>query len=339
MWIHYHTLYTMLDNINRSNTPVYLINGWFDLYSRDNFLIYENLTVPKRLLVRPTDHSGIESPGPDIDFGAEAHRWFDYWLKGIDNGIMDEPPIHYYLQGAEKTQRWRSADAWPLREALATDYYFRPGGGNPEISANDGALDTGLPADPDGVDAYHIDYTVTTGVEPLWSAPAMPHRYPDMRIHDAGALTYTGQVLDAPLAVVGHPIAHLWLSTAAPDLDVFVYLEQVDDRGHSTYITEGQLRASHRLVSKAPFANFGLPWRNHLEAEAGSIPADQPVELIFDLRPTAWEFPAGSRMRITVAFADADNFDTPVLTPAPIVRILRDVSHPSFVALPVMDTP
>ena len=97
-----------MDRINRSGVPVYLINGWYDIYARDNFLIYANLTVPKRLLVRPTDHAGIESPGPDIDYGAEAHRWFDYWLKGIDNGIMDEPPIHYYLQGADKAQAWQS---------------------------------------------------------------------------------------------------------------------------------------------------------------------------------------------------------------------------------------
>ncbi|RPH71912.1 CocE/NonD family hydrolase [bacterium] len=106
VWSDYQTLYPLLEKINQSGTPVYLINGWYDIYARDNFLIYENLTVPKRLLIRPTDHSEIEAPGSDIDFGAEAHRWFDYWLKGIDNGIMDEPPIHYYLQGADPVQAW-----------------------------------------------------------------------------------------------------------------------------------------------------------------------------------------------------------------------------------------
>jgi putative CocE/NonD family hydrolase len=93
-WITQQTLYPLLDRINRSGILVYLINGWYDIYARDNFMIYTNLSGPKRLLVRPTDHSNIEAPGSDVDYGAEAHRWFDYWLKGIDNGIMDEPPIH-----------------------------------------------------------------------------------------------------------------------------------------------------------------------------------------------------------------------------------------------------
>jgi predicted acyl esterase len=101
--------------------PVYLINGWYDVYARDDFLIYANLSVPKRLLVRPTVHADIESPGSDVDYGAEAHRWFDYWLKGIDYGIMNEPPIHYYLQGVDQTQAWRIAEVWPLRNQAVTE--------------------------------------------------------------------------------------------------------------------------------------------------------------------------------------------------------------------------
>lgn len=339
MWMRYHTLYSMLDRINRSATPIYLISGWFDLYSRDNFLIYENLTVPKRLLVRPTDHSGIESSGGDIDFGAEAHRWFDYWLKGIDNGIMDEPPIHYYLQGAEKQKEWQSADSWPLKEAQVTNYYFGRGEGNRGLSVNNGELGVSSPMPAAGADTYQIDYTTTTGDAPLWSAPAMPHKYPDMRMHDSRSLTYTTPPLVTTVSVAGHPIVHIWLSTAAPDLDMFVYLEQVDAAGNSTYITEGQLRASHRLVGEAPFDNFGLPWRNHLQSESQLIPATEPVELTVDLRPTAWQFPPGSSIRITVAFADAGNFDTPVLTPAPTVEILRDADHPSFVEIPIVNAP
>jgi len=61
------------------------------------------------------------------------------------------------------------------------------------------------------------------------------------------------------------------LATEAPDLEVFVYLEEVDGNGNSTYITEGELRASHRNLSQAPFDNFGLPWRNHFQNELQSI--------------------------------------------------------------------
>ena len=334
-WADYQTLYPLLDKINNSGTAVYLIDGWYDIYARDDFLIYNNLTVPKHLLVRPTDHAGIEAPGSDVDIAAEAHRWFDYWLKGIDNGIMDEPPIHYYLQGADKAQAWQATNSWPLRSQQTTNYYFGPGQAAAE-SVNNGTLQPSAPTDASAVDAYQVDYSPTTGNNPLWSGLAMPHTYPDMRLHDSKSLTYTTPALETAVVVTGHPIAHIWLATQAPDLDVFAYVEQVNSKGNSTYITEGQLRASHRLLSVAPFEDFGLPWRDHFQSQLQPIPAGQPLELVFDLRPTAWQFAPGSLMRITIAFADAGNFDTPVLNPAPTVGLLRDSDHPSYVEFPVI---
>lgn len=338
-WIEYQTLYPLLDRINRSGTPVYLINGWYDIYARDNFLIYNNLTVPKRLLVRPTDHAGIEAPASDIDYGAEAHRWFDYWLKGINNGIMDEPPIHYYLQAADKGQEWQSAYEWPPRTQAFTRYYFGPVHAVHKASINDGTLSPALEVDPQAFDAYTVDYSTTTGSTPLWSGLAVSHAYPDMRSHDSKALTYTTSALSAALKITGHPIAHLWLSTAAPDLDVFVYLEEVDGNGNSTYITEGELRTSHRQLSQAPFDNFDLPWHNHFQGELQPIPPEKPLELVFDLRPTAWQIPHGKQLRVTVAFADAGNFDTPILDPAPTLQLLRDANHPSYVEIPTLQNP
>jgi hypothetical protein len=333
------TLYPFLDKINRSGTPVYLINGWYDIYARDNFLIYENLTVPKRLLVRPTDHAGIESPASDINYGAEAHRWFDYWLKGIDNGIMAEPPIHYYVQGGDKAHTWQGTASWPLKNQATALYYFGAGEGGGEASVNDGSLELSAPTDASAADSYRVDYTPTTGSTPLWSGLAVSGKYSDMRSHDSKAMTYTTPALQTTLEVVGHPIAHVWLTTQAPDLDVFAYLEQVDGKGNSTYITEGELRASHRALSEAPFVNFGLPWHNNLQSELQPIGAGEPLELVFDLRPTAWLFPEGSHMRVTIAFADAGNFDTPILTPAPALEILRDSAHPSCVTVPVVQRP
>jgi uncharacterized protein len=339
VWSDYQTLYPFLDKINRSGTAVYLINGWYDIYARDNFLIYNNLTVPKRLLVRPTDHSSIEAPGSDINFAAEAHRWFDYWLKGIDNGIMDEPPIHYFLQQGDKSQAWHSTDTWPLKGQQTTDYYFGPEGSGGKVSTNNGRLDLQAPSDFRAFDAYTVDYTPTTGSSPLWSGLAMPHKYPNLQVHDSKALTYTSPALVKPVNIVGHPIVHVWLSTNAPDLDIFAYLEQVDGKGSSTYITEGELRASHRILITAPFDNFGLPWRDHFQSGLKPIPAGEPIELVFDLRPTAWLFPQGSATRVTIAFADAGNFDTPILSPAPQLQILREAGHASFVELPVVINP
>jgi uncharacterized protein len=333
------TLYPLLERINSSGTPVYLINGWYDIYARDNFLIYNNLTVPKHLLVRPTDHAGIEESASDIDYGAEAHRWFDYWLKGIDNGIMDEPPIHYYLQGAGKTQTWQSTDVWPLNNQAMTRYYFAPSATTGKASINNGTLIIESPTTAQAFDAYTVDYSTTTGTSPLWTGLAVSHKYPNMRSNDATALTYTTLLLETAITVTGHPIVHIWLTADVQDLDAFVYLEEVDSNGNSTYITEGELRASHRTLSLPPFENFGLPWRNHFESEIQPIPKGEPFELVFDMRPTAWQFSAGKQIRITVTFADAGNFDTPILNPAPTLQLLRDAGHPSYVDLPIVQYP
>jgi putative CocE/NonD family hydrolase len=335
LWIDHQTLYPLLDRINHSGVPVYLINGWYDLYARDNFIIYANLTVPKRLLVRPADHSNIESPGSDIDYAAEVHRWFDYWLKGIDNGIMKEPPIHYYLQGADKKEAYKITDVWPLKNQEMTRYYFGAGAIGGSSSINNGALVPSPPTDPKAADTYTVDYTTTTGDTPHWAALDSAHEYPNMRSNDAKALTYTTPSLETAVITAGHPIVHLWLSTDAPDLDIFVYLEEVDGNGNSTYISQGNLRASHRTLSPAPFENFGLPWQNHFQSELQPIPAGEPIELVFDLLPTAWQFSPSKHIRIAVALADAGNFDTPILDPAPTLQLLRESSHPSYIELPI----
>ena len=80
-------------------------------------------------------------------------------------------------------------------------------------------------------------------------------------------------------------------------------------------------------------------WRNHFQSELQPIPKGEPFELVFDLRPTAWHFLPGEQIRITVAFADAGNFDTPVLDPAPTLQLLRDVDCASFIELPVVRYP
>ena len=85
----------------------------------------------------------------------------------------------------------------------------------------------------------------------------------------------------------------------------------------------------------APFDNLGLPWHSHFQSDLQPVPSGEPIELVFDLLPTGYQFPAGHRLRITLAFADADSFDTPIIVPAPTLRLLRDSSHPSYVELPI----
>ncbi len=328
-------LYPLLDRINRSGIPVYMTTGWYDLFSGagDMFLWYANLTVPKRLIIRPADHSEVEKNQFDLDFGAEAHRWFDYWLKSIDNGIMNEPPIHYFVMGASKKDAWRATAQWPLANQKLTRFYFREGRTGSVASINDGFLRPESPEEKDAADVYTVDYSATSGKDSRWHAVNWPRNYPNMRSNDEKALTYTTPPLESNMQVTGHPVVHLWFITEASDLDFFVYLEEVDG-SRSTYITQGNLRASHRALTKAPFNNLGLPYHRHYKTDLAPIPAGEPVELVFDLMPTSYVFQAGNRIRITVTCADADNLETPIIDPTPKLKLLREMNHESLIQLP-----
>jgi len=328
-------VYPFIERVNNSGIPVYMTTGWYDIFLGDMFLWYDNLSVPKRLTVRPLDHSGMNSTQFDLDYGAEAQRWFDRWLKGIDNGIMEEPPIHYYVMGVPKKEAWQTSNQWPLEKQKLTRFHFDKGKTGSIASVNDGFLTTESPTVPDVFDVYTVDYTTTSGEKSRWVAVEEAHDYPDMRANDEKALTYTTSPLETDVEVTGHPVVHLWISTDTPDLDVFVYLEEVDRKGKSTYITEGILRASHRNLSQAPFNNLGLPYHSHYQSDSAPIPAGEPVELAFSLLPTSYQFHKGSRIRVTVVCADADNFGTPVIDPVPKLQLLRGMNHPSFIQLPV----
>jgi len=339
VWEDVFALYPMLPDINHSNVPVYLVNGWYDLFTKDMFLWYANLTTPKRLLVLPYDHSLMEGEDSDFDIGAEAHRWFDYWLKGIGNGIMDEPSLNYYLMDASGDGVWQTTERWPLDGSEMRSLFFSDGRTETVASVNDGFILNDPPMSSDSQDVCHVDYSTTSGTHSRWSAINWEHEYPNLRVNDMKGLTYSSQPLESDLLIVGHPVVHIWLTATVSDLDVFVYLEEVNGQGYSTYITEGTLRASHRVLKDAPYNNLGLPFHTHYESDLQLIAMDEPVKLTFDLLPTAWHFPSGSRIRITVTFADADNFDTPILYPVPEVRLLRDQDHPSFLELPVSTHP
>jgi uncharacterized protein len=331
-----YDLYPFIDRINQTHTAIYMTVGWYDIFTADMFYWYNSLSVPRHLTVRPTDHSQVSTNMKDLNYGAEALRWLDYWLKGIDNGIMNESPIHYYLQDGPKQGTWQTSDRWPLTGQKSNAVYFGPGRSGSSASVNDGTLVKSSPLDPTAADAYKVDYTTSMGAKSRWGAVEEAHVYPDLADHDSKSLTYTTPPLEQDLQITGHPVAHLWLTTSSPDLDVFVYLEEVAANGKTTYFTEGELRASHRKPGQAPFNTFGLPYQTHLQTDQEPVPGGEPFEMVFSLLPTSTLFHAGSRIRVTVAFADAGNFNTPVLDPAPTLQLLREVDHPSYVELPVI---
>ena len=326
--------------INQSRVPMYLWCGWFDSFTKDGFLMYRNFKNPRKMAIGASSHAPRD---PEISrqtyavAAVEQLRWFDYWLKGIDNGIMDEPPIMYHVMKSPKNNEWKSANQWTLPNEMPTRYYFHAGPSGSVRSINDGKLITEMPQSESGKDDYTVDYATTTGEATRWdNAVGGEFEYPDMTQNDEKALTYTTDELAEDVEVTGHPVVHLWIGSTAKDGDFFVYLEEVDAEGKSHYISEGTLRASHRALHKPYYDNLGLPFhRSHKEDVAELIPGD-PVELALDLLPTSNIFNAGNRIRITVTCADKDNASTPKLTPPPTVSVYRNAEHASSIILPVI---
>ncbi|MBU2643577.1 CocE/NonD family hydrolase [bacterium] len=330
-------IYTLLEQVNQSGIAIYNETGWFDIFARDGTLLHNNLTGNRKLLIRPLSHFALGKKGDDLDTDAEAHRWFDYWLKGIQNGIMDEPPIHYYVMGAPAEKAWQSATRWPLPRERRARFYFMAGptpGNSPNGS---GRLTTEPPRAATGFDTYRIDYSTTTGKSSRWRSIIQAMSYPDMSANDRKSMAYTTDPLGTDLEVTGHPVVYLDVSTPVTDMDLFVYLEAVDKKGRSSYVTEGCLRASHRALGNADFASPGLPFHPGLRADITPLIPDEPTILVFDLLPTAWRFPEGSRIRISIAGADADNFATPRIDPPPHLRIFRNSEHFSTIELPIIE--
>jgi putative CocE/NonD family hydrolase len=277
-----------------------------------------------------------------VNWAAEMRRWFDHWLKGIDNGIMSEPAVHYFVLGAGE---WRAAKTFPPPAQISA-LYLAPGPCGSIESANRGTLARALP--DEGLDAYLIRDDATTGLVTR-TGNAVAHGGfqvdpPVLTENDRRGLTYTSPVLEQGLEATGYPVAHLWLQweDAGADGDVFVYLEDVASvrRGgveswQSTYVTEGCLRASHRTLQKPAAGDLDVPQHANLAATAAPL-GDQPVELVIVLYPTSCRFAPGHRIRVTITGADRDNFGKPASKPGGRMRVLRGGAHPSRIELPVI---
>ncbi len=323
---------TYLANINRSGVAIYHLTGWLDPVPRDAFLWYANLRVPQKITVGPWFHT--QTTG--LDNVAEHLRWYDYWLKGIDNGIMREPPIHYGTFNAHPDSVWRSAWRWPLPNERRTRFYLGAGPTGTVASRNDGRLERPN-AGPAGTDSQTVDLTASLGKGNRWAnGYGGPAGYPDLRTNDARGWTYTTEPLDHPVEVTGHPVVRFWASADVPDADFFVQLEEVAPSGESRFVTDAVLRASRSRPGSAPYRNFGLPYLP--ASAAGKVALSRrPRELRFDLLPTSYLFRAGYRIRLTITGADRDNFPAPAR--APIITIHRGGRYPSYVELPVIPDP
>jgi predicted acyl esterase len=334
--------FTIIDRINGSGVPVYLWSGWFDGATDSHSFLYQNLTTPKRLVFGGFSHSPYGMRPREAfaqrTLNVEALRWFDYWLKGIDNGIAGEPPVRFAVMVDDDEMEWHSSRDWPPTGISKAALYFADGPSGSIGSVNDGLLGT-EPPQAAGVHRQTVDYTATTGPRTRYwkTMQAVTLDYSFMKEHGERALTFTTRPLEADVTVVGAPLVTIFTTADAPDADYFVYLEEVGGAGEVTYVTDGRLRASFRTLGEPMYEVGGLPWPDCRRAVVeATAPLDAGVaKLHFDLMPTGHLFDAGHRIRVAITHADEGNALTIPMTPPPTVEVFFGGKHASFIELPV----
>lgn len=331
-----------LPALKAAKVPTYVWSGWYDMDTVGATQLFRNLDGPKKMTIGPWSHGPNEDNGtqrsPLIQaeararelLTAEAIRWFDHWLKGQDNGVMDDPPVHYGYS-ADGAIRWEAAQDWPAPAARAQTFHLTGVQGEGGLSAAPGAA---------AAMTFTADYLATMGPQSRYhdsfsGAPEMA--YPDLVAHAEKGLAFTSSPLTEDLVVAGHPVITLLARSTAADGDVFVYLEDVGPDGAS-YVTEAVIRASHRTLASAPYDVMGLPFSDSSRAVvAATAPFNAgPVQLVADLQPTAYRFKAGHRVRVVVTGGDADNYITPPILPEPAITLSVGGDSGSAIVLPVL---
>lgn len=321
---------TYIEETNSSNAAFYHWGSFHDNGRLETIMNFVNVTRPDKILLSPEGHCNSGT----VNIRVEHLRFYDYWLKGIDNGIMDEPPIYYYKMGPPEKEGWQYAWTWPLPNEKRIKLYLSgdPSGSEPP-SVNDGSLTMKPPKSDSDPHTYEVDYDFTghpcAGQYFLWEPCVI----------DEKGLTYTTAPLESDVEVTGHPVVSLWVSSTHTDGNFFVYLEDVAPDGSVEIITHGRLRASYRKLNEPPHNNLGLPWHRSYEEDNMPLVPGKPAKLVFDLLPTSQVVEAGHRMRLTLAGADPREREIEVITPSPEVSVYHSKIYKSYIELPITTKP
>ena len=315
----------------RKDVAVLSVSGWYDGAGYANGAISRFLTLrdnPRHLVLGPWDHGARvavspwrEQHAPQFGLLAMLLRFFDHYLLGMPTGLEAEHPVHTFSLHAE---RWHGAATWsPVTETWHGS--LAEGGRLSGTAGSEGseevAVDFGFGSGSGtryeriagiGVTAYYEDWQVREAALPGWSSAPLPD----------------------PMELTGHGMLVLWLEASEPDGAVFAYVSEVEPDGTVRYVTEGVLRLLHRKESPAP-DTYGTTWPFRSYRREDAAPFIGPCQVRVVLLPVSWTFAAGSRIRLSIAGADADHaMQVPHGRP-PQWTILRGGETPSALSLPM----
>lgn len=288
---------------SRARVPTLNAGGWYDLFLQDTIANYRATVAAgqtARLLIGPWSHGQHLNPIGELNFGFGAQaafidlrsdfqrvqlRWFDHWLKGLDTGLLQEPPIKLFVMGANV---WRDEWEWPPAGAREAEYFLHEGG---ELS----------PKPPGGERPDSFDYDAANPVPTRGGALLMSPEYRsgpfDQRPIEARSdvLSYTTPPLEHDVEATGPVHVRLWAASSAPDTDFVARLVDVHPDGYAQNLTDGIVRARYRDFGR------GTP--------PSLIEPGRPYEFEIDLWATSNLFRRGHRIRVDVTSSSFPRWD------------------------------
>jgi predicted acyl esterase len=272
------------------------------------------------VIVGPWGHTWPDNgtPGPRIDFEHEFIRFFEHWLAGTDNGVMDEPPITLYVQhwdrpAARRTMtsgEWRHETEWPLARGLQRVLRLAPGG----LLTDDVDEATAQP----GEATYDYNPTVGTTFGLFGGSSAVLLQPADQRLEDAWSTNWTSEPLDAPMEILGSATLALRVAVTAQVATVVARLIDVAPDGAAALVGKGVLNLTHRDSHENP----------------APLVRGRAVDVEIQFDATSWRFEPGHAVRIAIT-----GTDYPLLWPSPTAyraTISVGAGVPSRLTLPVV---
>jgi len=289
--------------------PVYVQINWGRGWTVDGSIeLYRRLRGPKKLDLLPYPPMQ-ERPFHEVH--DDMFRWYDHWLKGIDTGVMDEPPVSIFVEGTR--ERLAVAD-WPLPDVEHRPLHLRPRG------------------------------RLTPAPEPLsaeWAPPDGFYQAPMTVTDTVQTLTWATEPFETTTEMIGTGAAHLFVEIDTDDTNLILRLWDEAPGGGRQLVTTGYLKASHRELDEARTTE-GDPHHPHTRA----IPVTPGAieEYVVRLYPFATAFRPGHRLVVELScnepLVDAHNSLLPpeaMHLPsgrATTHKVYRDAEHPSRLVLP-----
>ncbi|MEU0897261.1 CocE/NonD family hydrolase [Streptomyces massasporeus] len=298
--------------------PVLASSGWADGYSNAVTRLLGNLDVPRKGLIGPWSHKfpHLGEPGPAIGYLQELVRWWDHWLKGVDNGVMDGPMLLAWMQDSvppstsyeERPGRWVGEPHWPSP-------HIRPET-HPLTRHTIGPAQDATAAPCEGGAAMTVRSPLSVGqFAGKWASYNAPPDLPyDQREEDGGSLVFDSAPLTEPVEILGSPSVELDLSVSEPVALVAARLSDVSPDGAATRVSYGILNLTRRDSTESPEPLE--PGRRY----RATIP----------LNGVAQAFPPGHRIRLSLSTSY-----WPLAWPAPKPALLSVHEHSSTLTLPV----